>query len=134
MMPNILAIKRPQVCIYAIPGLLSDTKIPELNRPELQKDRIKEVVCKHYGLDPATITQTKSRKRELVFARQLIMYFMKKYTKMSLKSIGSEFAGASNGKKKDHTTVIHSIRTVNNLMDTDEVVLNEVKQIEIQII
>lgn len=133
MIPKTLAIKAQKVCIYAIPGLMSDTKIPALNRPELQKDRIKEIVCTHYGLDPATILLSKSRKREMVFARQLIMYFMKKYTGMSLKSIGREFAGTSTGNKKDHTTVIHSIQTVKNLMDTDQYILQQVNQIDLKL-
>ncbi len=129
MKPSFLANK---VSIYAIPGLLKGTKVADLNRPQMMTTRIRDIVCQYYDIDPATILTTKSRKRELVFARQLIMYFMRKYTKMSLKSIGSEFAGTSNGKKKDHTTVIHSIRTVNNLMDTDEGIRTQVKHIEIK--
>jgi chromosomal replication initiator protein len=41
------------------------------------------------------------------------MYLAKKFTRNSLKSIGEHFTG------KDHTTVIHSCQTVENLMDTD---------------
>lgn len=56
---------------------------------------------------------TKSRKRNIVQARQLSMYFSKKYTKASLVTIGEQCGG------KDHATVIHALKTVANLLDTD---------------
>ena len=54
----------------------------------------------------------RNRKREIVVARQTSMYLIKKNTSMSLVSIGGIFG-------KDHTTVIHSIKTINDLLDTD---------------
>lgn len=56
----------------------------------------------------------KTRKREIVVARQVSMYLAKEYTNMSLKSIGSHFGG------RDHSTVIHAIQSINNLMETDK--------------
>jgi chromosomal replication initiator protein len=58
--------------------------------------------------------QSKTRKRHIVQARQLAMYFAKKYTKASLASIGSQIG------KRDHATVLHACRTVENLADTDK--------------
>ena len=55
----------------------------------------------------------KTRKKEIVMARQLAMYFSKEYTSLSLKSIGYHFGG------RDHSTVIHAVQTVNDLYDTD---------------
>lgn len=55
----------------------------------------------------------KTRKKEIVMARQLAMYFSKEYTNLSLKSIGYHFGG------RDHSTVIHAVQTVNDLYDTD---------------
>ncbi|MBR6439109.1 MAG: chromosomal replication initiator protein DnaA [Bacteroidales bacterium] len=57
---------------------------------------------------------TKSRKRNIVQARQLSMYFSKKYTKAPLIVIGEQCGG------KDHATVIHALKTVANLLDTDK--------------
>ena len=57
----------------------------------------------------------KTRKREIVQARQITMYLAKAFTKNSLKTIGEHFGG------RDHTTVIHSCQTVKDLMDTDTV-------------
>ena len=55
----------------------------------------------------------KTRKKEIVMARQLAMYFSKEYTNLSLKSIGYHFGG------RDHSTVIHGVQTVNDMYDTD---------------
>ncbi len=55
----------------------------------------------------------KTRKKEIVMARQLAMYFSKEYTNLSLKSIGYHFGG------RDHSTVIHAVQTVNDQYDTD---------------
>ena len=55
----------------------------------------------------------KTRKKEIVMARQLAMYYSKEYTSLSLKSIGYHFGG------RDHSTVIHAVQTVNDLYDTD---------------
>ncbi len=81
--------------------------------PELTIGYIIGVVC-----ESMLITQdeffSKTRKRNIVQARQLTMYFAKKYTKSSLISIGQECGG------KDHATVIHALKTVENLIETDK--------------
>lgn len=79
---------------------------------ELGIDEIQKMVCNFYNV-PYVDLLSKTRKREIVQARQITMYLAKKYTKSSLKAIGEHFSG------KDHTTVIHSCQTVENLMDTD---------------
>lgn len=74
---------------------------------------IKKVVCDYYGVKLEDIT-TKSRKQEIVQARQVAMYFAKKYTKASLSTIGAEIGN------KDHATVLYAHKTVNNLQETDK--------------
>ncbi len=71
------------------------------------------VVCEEMGTSQADFF-TSTRKRNVVQARQLSMYFAKKYTKASLNIIGEQCGG------KDHATVIHSLKTVANLLDTDK--------------
>ena len=51
---------------------------------------------------------------EVVQARQIAMYFSKQLTKSSLATIGAHCGG------KDHATVLHACRTVNNLIETDK--------------
>lgn len=57
---------------------------------------------------------SKTRKREATQARQMYHYFMRKYTKLSLSRIGSMTG------KRDHATVLHSIKTIINLVETDK--------------
>ena len=79
---------------------------------EMTIENIQKLVCEYYHV-PYERLLTKTRKREVVLARQITMYFAKKFTKQSLKTIGDHFGGF------DHTTVIHSCQTVENLMETD---------------
>jgi chromosomal replication initiator protein len=79
---------------------------------EMTIDNIQKLVCDYYHVAYDRLL-TKTRKREVVLARQITMYFAKKFTKQSLKTIGDHFGGF------DHTTVIHSCQTVENLMETD---------------
>lgn len=80
---------------------------------EVSIDYIQKVVCDYFDM-PIELLKSKTRKREVVQARQIAMYFAKKMTKSSLASIGSHCGG------KDHATVLHACRTVNNLSETDK--------------
>lgn len=80
---------------------------------EVSIDYIQKVVSKYFDLDLATL-QSKTRKRHIVQARQLAMYFAKKLTKSSLVNIGNEIG------KRDHATVLHACKTVENLSETDK--------------
>ena len=80
---------------------------------EISIDYIQKVVCDYFNL-PIEIINSKTRKREVVQARQLAMYFSKKLTKNSLNTIGLHCGN------KDHATVLHAVKTVNNLIDTDK--------------
>ena len=79
---------------------------------ELSIENIQKMVCEFFHM-PYDRLLAKTRKREVVQARQITMFLAKKFTKCSLKNIGEHFGGF------DHTTVIHSCQTVENLMDTD---------------
>lgn len=93
---------------------------------EVTMEYIVELVAKHYGLTPDKL-QGKSRKRQIVMARQLSMYFSKSYTNKSLKTIGESFGG------RDHSTVIYSCKAVQDLLDTDTVFKDSVTALEQQI-
>jgi len=80
---------------------------------EISIDYIQKVVCDYFDL-PLDLLKSKTRKREVVQARQLAMYFSKSLTKSSLSNIGIHCGG------KDHATVLHACRTVNNLIETDK--------------
>ena len=76
-------------------------------------ETIQKVVCEYFSL-PLDVINSKTRKREIVQARQLAMFFSKKHTKSSLATIGQHCGN------KDHATVLHAVKTVNNLVDTDK--------------
>jgi chromosomal replication initiator protein len=80
---------------------------------EISIDYIQKVICDYFNL-PVELMVSKTRKREIVQARQLAMYFSKKLTKASLATIGLHCGN------KDHATVLHACRTVNNLQETDK--------------
>jgi chromosomal replication initiator protein len=80
---------------------------------EISIDYIQKVVCDYFDMQ-VDMLKSKTRKREIVQARQLAMYFAKQLTKSSLASIGAQCGN------KDHATVLHAVRTVNNLTETDK--------------
>jgi chromosomal replication initiator protein len=80
---------------------------------EISIDYIQKVICDYFDM-PIDLLKSKTRKREIVQARQLAMYFSKQLTKNSLASIGAQCGN------KDHATVLHACRTVNNLTETDK--------------
>ena len=80
---------------------------------EISIDYIQKVVCDYFDI-PIELMKSKTRKREIVQARQLAMFFSKQLTKNSLANIGIHCGN------KDHATVLHACKTVNNLIDTDK--------------
>jgi chromosomal replication initiator protein len=90
---------------------------------EISIDYIQKIVCDYFDL-PLDTLKSKTRKREVVQARQIAMYFSKSLTKSSLSNIGIHCGG------KDHATVLHACRTVNNLMETDKKFKAQVQDLE----
>lgn len=90
---------------------------------EITIDAIQKMVCEYFDVSYDKLLQ-KTRKREIVQARQITMYLAKTFTKNSLKTIGEHFGG------RDHTTVIHSCQTVKDLMDTDSLFKESVMELQ----
>lgn len=80
---------------------------------EISIDYIQKVVSDYFQIDTETL-KSKTRKRHIVQARQLAMFFAKKYTKASLSNIGNQIGD------RDHATVLHACKTVDNLVTTDK--------------
>ncbi len=98
-------------------------KLIKNTKREVSIDYIQKVVCNYFDV-PVDSLQSKTRKREIVQARQVAMYFSKNLTKSSLATIGSQIGG------KDHATVLHACKTVNNLVETDKQFKNQIEEIE----
>lgn len=86
-------------------------------------EKIRDVVCEYFSLSVDAIS-TKSRKREVVQARQIAMYLSKQLTKNSLSSIGFTIG------QRDHATVLHACKIVTDLMDIDKNFRSSVHEIQ----
>jgi len=75
-------------------------------------DQIQLLVCEFFDI-PEDLLRAKTRKQEVVNARQIAMYLSKELTNSSLKTIGLHFGG------RDHSTVIHSCQTVHDRITSD---------------
>jgi len=72
--------------------------------------KIQKVICSHFKVDFSDI-ESKSRERKFVIPRQLIAYFCKIYLDETLAEIG-------NLVNRDHSTVLNSIKVINNYNET----------------
>ena len=90
---------------------------------QLTKEYITAKVCKYLQI-PQELLKLNIRKREIVEARQLSMYFCKHLTKDSHVTIGSYVGG------KDHSTVSHANKTVSNLIESDKAFALMIEDIE----
>lgn len=89
-------------------------------------DNITKVVCSALSVDENKL-RDKTRKKEVVFARQMAMFFSKELTKSSLKTIGLHFGG------RDHSTVIHACNSIENLRQEDSNIKQLVENLKTQI-
>lgn len=96
--------------------------VTQLNK-EITVDFIQQLVADHFKVSSEKLGG-KTRKRQIVIARQLSMYLAKKLTDKSLKTIGETFGG------RDHSTVIYSCKTVQDLIDTDVLFKETVEELE----
>lgn len=75
-------------------------------------ENIIQIVQNIFGIDNKTFN-SKTRKREVVFARQAAMHLCKKHTSQSVSRIGMYVGG------RDHATVLHALKSVDDLLATD---------------
>ena len=84
---------------------------------------IKNVCANLINIEPE-ILGAKTRKREIVEARQIAMTLTKLNTGLTLKNIGLRYGG------RDHSTVIHALQTVHDLVETDKGFKQKVKHFQ----
>ena len=82
-------------------------------------DTVMALVARHFDVSLAALNSA-SREREVVRARQVAMYLIRKLTDSSLPSIGRAFGG------KDHSTVLHAIRKITKLVLQDASIADDV--------
>lgn len=93
------------------------------SRKELSLDSILTAVCEKFHVKARDL-QGKSRKKELVQVRQLVMFLAHKYTSMSVSQIGREMGG------RDHSTVIHSCDMAERRLAADKTYRLEIEKFE----
>lgn len=96
--------------------------IPAGGEREVSAPAIIEETANYFGITPDEICST-SRTQTLVRARQVAMYLCRELTELSLPKIGSEFGG------KDHTTVMHAVKKIRQLMAERRSVYNQVTEL-----
>ncbi len=82
-------------------------------------DEIQRKIAEHYNVKISDLHSAK-RMRSIVRPRQIAMYISKKLTEASLPEIGRKFGG------RDHATVMHAIKKVQDLMHTDSSIAEDV--------
>jgi len=89
-------------------------KLSDKNKTDDDKVKdIKEIVCNYFGISLWMI-ESRSRKREIVEPRQIATALVREFTGLSLKATGLRFGGI------DHSSVIYSVITVNDLVIIDK--------------
>ncbi|MDO4736094.1 MAG: chromosomal replication initiator protein DnaA, partial [Bacteroidia bacterium] len=88
-------------------------KIVKVTPNEISVDTIQNTVCEYFNISRESLV-SKTRKREIVQARQIAMYMCRNFTKISLAAIGQQIGG------KDHATVVHSCNIVSDLIETNK--------------
>jgi len=96
--------------------------VTEINK-EVTPEVIQKTVAEYYQLDVDKLASP-TRRRHVVLARQISMFLVKQFTDQSLKSIGRLFGG------RDHTTVLYSIKTVRDLIETNDDIKKDLLDLE----
>ncbi len=86
-------------------------------------DDVKRIVCEYFKINVEVLCSS-SRKQEIVYMRQLAIYLANRHTEDSHVEIGRSIGG------RNHSTVIHSIKQVNNLIDTEPQTKMDIEAIE----
>ncbi|NOZ60095.1 MAG: chromosomal replication initiator protein DnaA [Calditrichaeota bacterium] len=102
-------------------NVLKDLRL--VRKRQMSIEDIQRIVCDHYSI-PEDLIRAKNRKKEIALARQIAMFLCKKYTNHSYITIGLHFGG------RDHSTVIHAIKTVENFIKTNKKTKENVQALE----
>jgi len=97
--------------------------IVQNTEPELNVDQIQKTTAKQFNTTLEDL-KSKTRKKDVVVARQVAMFLAKEYTKNSLKVIGYHFGG------RDHATVIHAVKCVQEMIETNPQIAEEIRSIK----
>lgn len=92
------------------------------SRKQINFETVTQEVCNYYNIEPDQLF-TKSRKREISDARQMVMYLAKKHAKMQLTSIGMRLS-------RTHATVIHACKNIEERLPLEKQLQDDITAIE----
>jgi len=96
------------------------------NARRITVDEIQKACAAHYRIDPSEM-RSKRRARAVARPRQVAMYLAKKMTPRSLPEIGRIFGG------RDHSTVIHAVRTIEGLRQSNPEIDSDIRKLQRQL-
>jgi len=112
-------LKQKDLTLNDIKNLIRDTS----QRPKMKSPQeVIKIVSDYYNIDEKNIYE-KTRRKEIIKPRQVIMYLLRKDFNISYPSIGQKMGG------RDHTTVIHSCEKITLAVEKDDVLAQEIHQI-----
>ncbi len=114
-----MQVKNKPLSVVDIKNLIKNSARPKKNISI--KDLVK-IIANFYDVDEETISN-KTRRKEVVKPRQVIMYILREDYNISYPTIGEKLGG------RDHTTVIHSCEKIKDEIKRDTVLLQEINQI-----
>ena len=114
------SITNQDITLQFAQNILKDTI--QTPSPAVTIESIQTAVCAHYNI-PHDLIVAETRKKAVVLARQVAMYLAKTHTKSSLKTIGLHFGG------RDHSTVIHACKSVQEKTTHDATFREELKKL-----
>ena len=114
-------VKKRPLSIAEVKQLLKNTVKP---KKQISLEEIIKTIADFYNIKPELLYD-KTRRKEIVHARQMAMYVLREEFNISFPLIGQKLGG------KDHTTVIHSCDKIKNDMKVDPVLVSEVEQLRI---
>lgn len=116
-------VKNAELSLADIKHLIKNTAKPKKNVSS--KDIIK-IIADFYNIEEESVYE-KTRKKEIVKPRQLIMYILREDFNVSYPSIGQKLGG------RDHTTVMHSCEKIKNELKMNQLLVHELSQIRAMI-
>ena len=118
--PQLNLLTSDEIDLELAKAALGESATPEQRRITIQN--ILDVVTKYYNVRLSDL-QSKKRHKSIAFPRQVCMFLARRHTRYSLEEIGGYFGG------RDHTTVLHAVRTVTGDMKDDAQVLEQINYI-----
>ena len=112
-------LRKRKLTVSEVKALIKNNIKP---KKHLALDEIIKIIAGFYMIDPEQIYE-KTRKKEIVYVRQIAMYILREYFNISYPAIGKEIGG------RDHTTVIHSYERVQKNIKEDPNVVQEIEQL-----